>query len=378
MSLNDQIRKNAYEATLTSDDSANIKKEYNLDVKALDYSITPDIKNQIPRGNVRNRLKEQADSRNKRGKLSLLQKRSLSGWLFALPFVIGILFVYAPIIFTSIQITFFENVDKADGSMAFVGFQNYQHILGGGDPWFQITIVDGLQDLILQIPAIVIFALFMAIILNQKMTGRAAFRAIFFLPVILSTGIVDRLNATDAFGDSVSGSTGGIDNNTGEEAGGIVSALDIQQLLGSIKLGSGLVEYVTNLVNNIFDIVSRSGVQMLIFLSGLQSISPAIYESCQVEGASAWETFWKITLPMISPMILVNAVYTVIDLFTCYDNRVMKLMEQALNYRGDYGGDLGGPSIAGAMAWVYIGIVLLFIVVVALILKSVVFYQRRD
>ena len=81
---------------------------------------------------------------------------------------------------------------------------------------------------------------------------------------------------------------------------------------------------------------------------------------------------------MISPMILVNAVYTVIDLFTCYDNKVMQLMEQALNHGGEYKGDLGGPSIAGAMAWVYIGIVLLFILIVALILKTFVFYQRRD
>lgn len=373
MSLNDQIRKNAYEVTLTAGSSEN--KEYQLGVKALDYAKTPSIRSQIPRGNVRNRLDEQAKARKKRGKLSLLQRRSLSGWLFALPFVLGIIFVYAPIIFTSLQVTFSDLA--TDGSMTFVGFKYYQQVLTD-DPWFPITIVDGLQDLILQIPAIVIFALFMAIILNQKMTGRAAFRAIFFLPVILSTGIIDRLNSQDAFGDAISGSSGSIDNNTGEEAGGIVSALDIQQLLGGIKLGSGLVEYVTTLVNNIFDIVSRSGVQMLIFLSGLQSISPSIYESCQVEGASAWETFWKITLPMISPMILVNAVYTVIDLFTCYDNRVMKLMEQALNKGGDYGGDAGGASVAGAMAWIYIGVVLLFIVIVALILKSVVFYQRRD
>ena len=374
MSLNDKIRRNSYEVTLTSNSSE--KKEYELSVKGVDYAKTPSIRSQIPRGGVKKRLTEQEEARKKRSKISLLERRALSGWLFALPFVIGILFVYAPIIFTSLQVTFSDIA--TDGSMTFIGFKHYQHILSGEDPWFHITIWDGLEDLILQIPAIVIFALFMAIILNQKMTGRAAFRAIFFLPVILSTGIIDRLNSDDTFGNAISGSTGSIDTNTGEESGGIVSALDIQQLLGGIKLGSGLVEYVTTLVNNIFDIVSRSGVQMLIFLSGLQSISPAIYESCQVEGASAWETFWKITLPMISPMILVNAVYTVIDLFTCYDNKVMQLMQQALNHGGEYKGDLGGPSIAGAMAWVYIGIVLLFILIVALILKTFVFYQRRD
>lgn len=88
-------------------------------------------------------------------------------------------------------------------------------------------------------------------------------------------------------------------------------------------IGTDMLDAITKLVNNIYDIVNRCGVQMLIFLSGLQSIDPAIYESCQMEGASAWETFWKITLPMISPMILVNAVYTIIDSFTASSNGVM-------------------------------------------------------
>ena len=255
--------------------------------------------------------------------------------------------------------------------LEFVGWENYNYIFNE-DPWFSITIVDGLKDLILQIPAIVIFALFMAIILNQKMRGRTVFRAIFFLPVILCTGIIDSIDANSAFMSQVENSQGGIDDNTGAESGGIMSALDVEMLLSNIKMGSELVDIVTTLINNIFDIVSRSGVQMLIFLSGLQSISPAIYESCQVEGATAWETFWKITLPMISPMILVNAVYTVIDLFTAADNRVMSYI---------FGSQIYGKSMfaeAGAMAWVYIGIVLVFIVLVAILLKSVVFYQRRD
>ncbi len=313
-----------------------------------------------------------APYRKMRRGMSLLAKRSLSGWLFILPFIIGIIVIYAPLLFTSLQASFY-NV-ATDGELKeFVGFQNYVTAIQGD---FSITLVDGLVDLILQIPAIVIFSLFMAIILNQKMTGRAVFRAIFFLPVILSTGIIDRLNSTDAFSNAVGSAGGGIDNNTGEEAGGIVSALDIERLLGNIQIGSGLVEYVTNLVNNIFDIVSRSGVQMLIFLSGLQSISPSIYESCQVEGASAWETFWKITLPMISPMILVNAVYTVIDLFTCYDNRVMVVIDKYFFGSGGVSKPIFG--LGSAMSWIYFGIVLLFILIVAIILKSVVFYQRRD
>jgi ABC-type sugar transport system permease subunit len=234
-----------------------------------------------------------------------------------------------------------------------------------------------MKDLILQIPAIVIFSLFMAIILNQKMTGRAVFRAIFFIPVILSTGIIDSVSKGFESIENMT-SQGAIDTNTGSEGSGLVSALDIATLLEGIKLGSGLVDFVTTLVNGIFDIVSRSGVQMLIFLSGLQSISPSIYESCEIEGASAWEIFWKVTLPMISPMILVNAIYTIIDAFTMSDNKVMQLMEDARNGKEIPTSTYSPAGVAAAEAWVYLLLVLALILVVALIMKTVVFYQRRD
>ena len=311
-----------------------------------------------------------APVKKRRRGLSLTTKKALSGWLFVLPFIIGIIFIYAPIVFNSLRISLSDYTPTREGmQLDWNGFANYSYIFTE-DPYFSITIVDGIKDLILQIPAIVIFALFMAIILNQKMTGRAVFRAIFFLPVILSTGIIDTIDTNSTFMQAISNSQGGVDDNTGAESGGIISALDLEQLLGGIKIGTELVDYVVSLVNSIFDIVSRSGVQMLIFLSGLQSISPAIYESCEVEGASAWETFWKITLPMISPMILVNAIYTVIDAFTAADNRVMVYIEKIYNH-AQY-------ENSSAMSWVYVGVVLIFILLVALIMKTVVFYQRRD
>ena len=320
-------------------------------------------------------LEDRPLKRRSRFRLSLTQRKALSGWIFVLPFIIGILFIYGPIVVDSIVISL-SDVKLVPGGMQLTwnDFGNYAYLFAeDGDPYFSITIVDGIKDLILQIPAIVIFALFMAIILNQKMTGRAAFRAIFFLPVILSTGIIDSIDTNSAFMNAVSNSQGGVDDNTGAEGGGgIISAMDLEQLLGGIKIGTELVDYVVGLVNSIFDIVSRSGVQMLIFLSGLQSISPSIYESCEVEGASAWETFWKITLPMISPMILVNAIYTVIDAFTAADNRVMIYIEKI------YSGAGPGYARSSAMSWIYVGIVLMFIVLVALIMKTVVFYQKRD
>ena len=136
-------------------------------------------------------------------------------------------------------------------------------------------------------------------------------------------------------------------------------------------IGTELVTYVVNLVNNIFNIINRSGVQMLIFLSGLQSISPAIYESCSIDGASGWETFWKITLPMVSPMILVNAIYTVIDSFTSSSNSVMSYISRVYQ-------EANGNVLSSAMSWMYFLIVILIIAAVSGILSAFVFYQRRD
>ena len=138
-----------------------------------------------------------------------------------------------------------------------------------------------------------------------------------------------------------------------------------------MKVGTEIVDYVVKAINNIYDIVNRSGVQMLIFLAGLQSISPAIYESCQIDGASSWETFWKITFPMISPMILVNGVYTIIDSFTTDSNTVMKFI--ASEYT-----KTNGNVISSAMSWVYFLIVMLIVGIVAAIFSTVVFYQKKD
>jgi len=145
----------------------------------------------------------------------------------------------------------------------------------------------------------------------------------------------------------------------------------VEKMFSGMAVGQGLVEYVTTAINNIYDIVNRSGVQMLIFLAGLQSISPAIYESVQIDGASSWETFWKITFPMISPMILVNAVYTVIDSFTTDSNVVMRFISDQYNQPN-------GNVISSAMAWMYFLIVIGIIALVAGIFSAFVFYQRRD
>ena len=314
-----------------------------------------------------------AISPKRRKRASLDARKARAGWVFVLPFAIGLLLIYLPIIIDSIWFSFntIRTVPVRDGGgykLIFEGFRFYQEALTGSNysTTFLSTLGAGIQQLIFDVPAIVIFSLFIAVILNQKMVGRAAFRAIFFVPVIIATGLMESINASDM----MSGSAGsGIDDGSGNtSANEIISVLDVQALFANMKVGGELVAYVVNIVNNVYNIINYSGVQMLIFLAGLQSISPSIYEACQIEGATGWETFWKITFPMISPMILVNAVYTIIDSFTRTTNPAMAYINNFTFPEGQ----------AIAMAWIYFLIVILIIVAVAAIASSFVFYQRRD
>ena len=312
----------------------------------------------------------------KKKKIASLDKRKArAGWIFVLPFVIGFLLIYIPVLFESLStsVTFREKID-GKWVETFVGFEAYVKAFTGdavnGQTFLQV-LVTGVSEMILDIPMVLLFSLFMAILLNQKMAGRAAFRAIFFVPVILSTGIMDSIEASAL--DTYMGSNAGIDDGSGQDAAtSIVSAMDVQRLFSGMAIGDGMLTYVTDAINNIYEIVNRSGVQMLIFLSGLQSISPAIYESVQIDGATAWETFWKITFPMISPMILVNAVYTVIDSFTT-ESAVMTFINTASQSLTEQ-----GMAISTAMSWMYFLIVIAILALIAAVFGAYVFYQKKN
>ena len=305
-----------------------------------------------------------APKTKKRKVASLDKKKARAGWVFVLPFVIGFLLVYLPIIWNSIYMSFhsLHIVTGGGYTLEFVGLENYSDALTE-DPLFVQTLIEGMKELLFDVPAILIFSLFMAVLLNQKMAGRAVFRAIFFIPVILSTGLMESINAADITSDYM-GSEEGTANGAGESTSQqLVSAMDIQALFANMKVGAEIVTFVTSAVNNIYDIINRCGVQMLIFLSGLQAISPAIYEACRIDGASGWETFWKITFPMISPMILVNAVYTIIDSFTSASNVVMSYIYDIYE---------SNQSLATAMSWIYFLMIILIIAVFALVASSMI------
>ncbi len=308
----------------------------------------------------------------KRRSVSLQAKKQRAGWIFILPFLIGLAIIYLPIIFNSIWVSFndFQTVRGGGYTLEFVGVENYRYALFTDSSFVQ-TLATGIQSMIFNIPAIVIFSLFMAVLLNQKMIGRAAFRAIFFVPVILSTGLVDRMDAANSMLENMGTTIDTGAASTSEGMTQLVSYMDIAMLLSGMRVGQGLVGYVVDLVNGLYDIINQSGVQMLIFLAGLQSISPAIYESCSIDGATTWETFWKITFPMISPMILVNTVYTVIDSFTSSKNEVMTYIQEIYSTSN-------GRTVSAAMSWMYFTIVIVIIGIVAAILSTYIFYQRRD
>lgn len=324
--------------------------------------------------------------RPKKG-VSLNSKKARAGWLFMIPFIVGLLLFYLPVIYESLCFsvaTYNPTMGVSDRSytLTWVGFQYYADAFSTtvntstGETFVEMLFSSFGQQIV-DIIAIILLSLFVAIMLNSKMVGRAAFRAIFFVPVIIGTGIIADINLTDPILENMS-SLEGIDLGSVASGGfnDLVSAMDLTMIFSNLGLGtvgSKVVEVVTNLVGDIYNIVNRSGVQMLIFLAGLQSISPSVYESAQMEGASAWETFWKITIPMISPMILANSLYTVIDSFTAPTNRVMQYISPI---NGDF---LGAPNtLTTAMGWIYFMLVVLSLLLISAICSRFVFYQRRN
>ena len=237
------------------------------------------------------------------------------------------------------------------------GFANYHYALMENAE-FVPALLDSIKNLVVEVPLLLLFSLLIAVMLNAKMRGRAIFRAIFFMPVILSTGFIQKADEKTALISALE-SMSGIDSGS-SFGNGIVNALDIQMFLANLNFGTEAIGFILSLVNNIFNIVTMSGVQILIFLAGLQAISPSIYESAKIEGAGAWECFWKITLPMIGPMMIANALYSVIDSFTRTGNGLMELITTVAFDQSRYG-------IAAAMSWSYAAVIVVFLGIIGLV-----------
>ena len=302
--------------------------------------------------------------------LSRETKKGLRGWIFVAPFAIGMVFFYGKVIIDAVLYSFYDISMQDSLVMVYQGLSNYREALFV-NPDFNRTLVESVQKMLFEIPTIIIFSLLTATILNQKMRGRAFFRAVFFIPVILTTGIIEQAELNNTMMNAVMGNMT-LDTGAAQGAGQeLLNALDMQKLLLSLNLTPQISSFVIGLVNNIYDVVTKSGVQILVFLAGLQSISPSIYESAQMEGASGWEQLWKITFPMISPMIYANIIFTIIDSFTRPSNALMSTIQTVGFSNSRYG-------LASAMSWLYALVIVLFIAVTTAVGYRLIFYQQKD
>ena len=287
----------------------------------------------------------------KRKSLSLTRKKSLYGYLFVLPWIIGFLFFFMVPIFTTLSFSF-NDVEANGLKMTFVGFQNYIDAFRA-DPKFPVYLVGSLTDMLMDVPVLLVFSLFAAVLVQQKFRGNGIVRTIFFLTVILSSGVFLKMQAET--GATNAGQLSAAMQESTSSLG-FLQGMNVEKYLLDAGISQSVISYITTPIQRIFDVIMRSGIQVFIFLAGLNSISPSIYEACKIEGASGWESFWKITFPMITPMILVNTVYTVVDTFTNPAYGMLDYVEeQAFSYN-----KMGYSS---AVSWVYFLIIFIIMIV---------------
>ena len=289
-------------------------------------------------------------------------RRARTGVLFILPFIIGfIFFMVRPLIF-SIQMSLNEVTLKAGGGfdMVWNDFYNYKYAWQV-DANFNAYLLDEISRMGINTIATLVLSFVIAVILNQNFKGRTLCRVIFFLPVILSSGVLPGIESSNEFYNMMSD----IANNVTENNGINISAT-LMNLLNVSGVAGDVFAVIFSMIDAIYDIVMASGIQIIVFLSGLQSISPSLYEAADVEGCSAWESFWKITFPMVSPLLLVNCIYTIVDFFMKNDNRVIELINKTMyGVKLDFG-------VASAMSWIYFAVAIVFIAFSSLIITWMV------
>lgn len=306
------------------------------------------------------RWKRVIKMKNKKHK-GLKQRKALAGYLFISPFIIGFLIFMVQPLFQSFYMSLCTVTVSANGfSLETNHFANFVKAFTV-DPEFNRMLVTELKKMLINSLATMVFSFFVALMLNQKFKGRAFVRAVFFLPVILSSGVLVGLEYNNTL---LSGMQDVIQKSMSSNITSIV-----EEILDNLNFGGNVVSTVLDVVNKVYDIAIASGIQIIIFLSGLQTITQSMYEAAEIEGCTKWESLWKITFPMISSLILVNWIYTIIDFFMKTDNQVMEKISKVMIKDMNYG-------FSSAMAWIYFGITILVISISSLIISKGVYYYE--
>ncbi|MBO4640332.1 MAG: sugar ABC transporter permease [Treponema sp.] len=296
-------------------------------------------------------------------KVGLMGRRAVYGYLFILPFIIGFIFFMLKPLGQSFKMSLSDVTISTKGfELAYNNFANFKKAFLI-DAEFNRLLVEGIGSMFFRSIATVVFSFFVALLLNQNFKGRTLARSIFFLAVILSSGVLVGLENNNSLMAQL--------KDTIEEAGSansitvVLERILVPDAQGLGGISSRMFAKVFEIIDSIYDVAMASGIQIIIFLSGLQNISPSMFEAAQMEGCTAWESLCKITVPMISPLLPVCWVYTIVDFFMKSDNAVMtKINDNVLALQ--YG-------FSSAMAWVYFVVCMLLIGISSLILSKVVY-----
>lgn len=311
-------------------------------------------------------------------KLSYKQEKMVFGILFLTPWIMGFIFFFMGSLIDSLLYSFSQvyflgrnaselTIQSLMGSLSnpafergplvleWIGLSNYRYALFE-HPTFNRVLVESVLEILTGLPIIIIFSLLIAVMLNTKFKGNVFAKAVFFLPVIIaSDAITVAMSQTQLLQDSLQSNVSLFGN------------FEFRNFLIDSGFNETAVNLLSQAVNQIFTIISYSGVQILIFLAGLQSIPKHLYEAANIEGATPYEAFWKITIPMISPHVLTVGIYTIIDSFVRapITNLILLLVDN-LQY-----------GYSASMAWIYFIVVMVIIGTFVAIMNRMVFYYDR-
>ncbi len=281
-------------------------------------------------------------------RVPVITRTDIVGFLFVLPFVIGVIFLFIKPMISSIVYSFSEIRFEENGmNMKLVGFANYYRALFEDASFFKALLTIG-GDVLIKVAVIIFMSMFVAMLLNDRFPGRLFFRTVMFLPVIFGADIVVSMFKDSAAYTAMSGTY-----NSYVELGGTANRF-IEELTNSFGFLSGMMGVFSSYASRMFDLTWEMGIQVVLFIVGLQAIPPYLYEVADMEGATKWETFWKITFPLLSPTMLLCVVYTVIDNFNA-DNSIVAMIRQNMGHLLHY---------ACAQAWLYAVIVFVIVGVI--------------
>jgi ABC-type sugar transport system permease subunit len=293
-------------------------------------------------------------------RIGLEKRKVFSGYVFILPWILGFLSFLVYPLCMSLYMSFRKMTSVSGMQMDYIGWDNYSRAILK-DINFIPFFYKSIQDAFIEIPLILVFSLFMATLLNHEVVGRMFFRAAFFLPVVIGSGFVMEQLLGQGVGALQTVASDPTIVNTN-----VTNGLQIPDFFGRY-LSVDMFMRLSDILGRLTLIFWKTGIQILLFLAGLQGISDSLYESAKCDGATPWEMFWKITFPLMTPVLLLNGVFTLVDSFTDIRNMVIQYIKQVAFTNIEMG-------YAAALGWIYfIFVFILMVLIFAFTRKRIVY-----